>query len=64
MTGARGSFWTGLFVARLDGENWPTCVKFAHEVANLKLGVDGHIEGRIDQRDICDRLDEAVGHKV
>jgi sugar/nucleoside kinase (ribokinase family) len=64
VTGARDSFWAGLLVARLDGNDWPTCVKFAHEVAKLKLRVDGHIERMIARRDLYGRLDAAVEQTV
>jgi sucrose-phosphate synthase len=64
VTGARDSFWAGLLVAHLDGNDWPTCVKFAHEVAKLKLGVEGHVERMIDRRDVYGRLDAAVEQKV
>jgi sugar/nucleoside kinase (ribokinase family) len=64
VTGARDSFWAGLMVARLDGNDWPTCVKFAHEVAKLKLRVQGHVERMIDRRDVYGRLDAAVEQKV
>lgn len=52
VTGARDAFWSGLLVAYLDGHDWPTCVRFAHEVAQLKLGVEGHIERMIDRQKI------------
>ena len=64
VTGARDSFWAGLLVAHLDGNDWPTCVKFAHEVAKLKLGVEGHVERMIDRRDVLAHLDAAVEQKV
>jgi sucrose-phosphate synthase len=64
VTGARDSFWAGLMVAHLDGNDWTTCVKFAHEVAKLKLGVEGHVERMIDRRDVYGRLDAAVEQKV
>jgi sugar/nucleoside kinase (ribokinase family) len=64
VTGACDSFWAGLLVARLDGNDWPTCVKLAHEVAKLKLGVDGHVERMIDRCDLYGRLDAAVEQTV
>ena len=64
VTGARDSFWAGLLVARLDANDWPTCVKFAHEVARLKLCADGHVEHMIDRRDLYGRLDAAVEQTV
>ncbi len=57
VTGARDAFWSGLLVAHLDGHDWPACVRFAHEVARLKLNVEGHIERMIDRRKIYDSLD-------
>jgi sugar/nucleoside kinase (ribokinase family) len=60
VTGARDSFWAGLLVAHLDGNDWPTCVKFADEVAKVKLGVDGHVQRMIDRRDLYGRFDDAV----
>ena len=56
VTGARDAFWSGLLVAHLDGHDWPTCVRFAHEVAQLKLSVEGHIERMIDRQKIYDDL--------
>jgi sugar/nucleoside kinase (ribokinase family) len=64
VTGARDSFWAGLLVAHLDGNDWPTCVKFAHEVAKLKLQVDGHVERMIGRDDVYGRLDAAVEQTV
>lgn len=49
VTGARDAFWSALLVARLDGKGWPDCVRFAHEVAGLKLGVEGHVGRMIDR---------------
>ncbi|MGB3683071.1 MAG: PfkB family carbohydrate kinase [Rubrobacteraceae bacterium] len=63
VTGARDAFWSGLLVAHLDGHDWPTCVRFAHEVARLKLSVEGHIERMIDRRAVYERLD-AAGRKA
>jgi sucrose-phosphate synthase len=60
VTGARDSFWAGLLVAHLDGHDWPTCVKFAHEVAKRKLRVNGHVERMIPRRDLYENLDRAV----
>ncbi len=60
VTGARDSFWAGLLTARLEGHDWATAVKFAHEVAKLKLGVEGHIERMIPRSRIYDQLDAAV----
>jgi sucrose-phosphate synthase len=57
VTGARDAFWSGLLVAHLDGHDWPACVRFAHEVARLKLGVEGHIERMIDRQEIYAGLD-------
>ena len=49
VTGARDAFWSALLVAHLDGEPWARCVRFAHEVAGLKLRVEGHVERMIDR---------------
>ncbi|MDQ3856194.1 MAG: PfkB family carbohydrate kinase [Chloroflexota bacterium] len=59
VTGGRDAFWSGLLMARLDGKPWPLCVRFAHEVASLKLQVVGHVERMIDRQALYDRL-EAV----
>ncbi|CAA9496996.1 MAG: Glycosyltransferase [uncultured Rubrobacteraceae bacterium] len=56
VTGARDAFWSALLVAHLDGKSWPACVRFAHEVAALKLGVEGHVERMIDREVIYGRL--------
>lgn len=60
VTGARDAFWSGLLVARLDGKDWPDCVRFAHEVASLKLRVEGHVERMIDRAGIYARLEIPV----
>ncbi|MDQ4105873.1 MAG: carbohydrate kinase family protein, partial [Actinomycetota bacterium] len=60
VTGARDAFWSGLMVAHLDGHDWPACVRFAHEIARLKLGVEGHIERMIDRRRIYAGLDQTA----
>lgn len=57
VTGARDAFWSALLVGHLDGRDWPTSVRFAHEVAALKLGVEGHVERMIDREVIYGRLD-------
>ena len=56
MTGARDAFWSALLVAHLDGEPWARCVRFAHEVASLKLRVEGHVERMIDREAIYARI--------
>src|SRR5215210_5729162 len=40
VTGARDAFWSALLMAHLDGKDWPEAVRFAHEVASLKLRVE------------------------
>ncbi len=52
VTGARDAFWSGLLMAHLDGHDWSACVRFAHEIARMKLGVEGHIERMIDRQTI------------
>ena len=49
VTGARDAFWSALLVSRLDGKEWAGCVRFAHEIASLKLGVEGHVDRMIDR---------------
>ena len=49
VTGARDAFWSALLVARLDGKEWADCIRFAHEVASIKLGIEGHVERMIDR---------------
>jgi fructokinase len=49
VTGARDAFWSALIVARLDGKPWAEGVRFAHEVAALKLEVVGHVERMMDR---------------
>jgi sucrose-phosphate synthase len=58
VTGGRGAFWGALLVAHLDGQPWSLCVRFAHEVAALKLRVIGHVERMIDRQAIYRRLQE------
>ncbi|HMA34130.1 MAG TPA: PfkB family carbohydrate kinase, partial [Chloroflexia bacterium] len=57
--GGRDAFWSALLVAYLDGKPWPFCVRFAHEVAALKLRVVGHVERMIDREEIYRRVDAA-----
>ena len=57
VTGARDAFWSALLMARLDGKNWSEAVRFAHEVASLKLRVEGHVERMIDR----DALYQKIG---
>ncbi|HEX8155976.1 MAG TPA: PfkB family carbohydrate kinase, partial [Solirubrobacteraceae bacterium] len=57
VTGGRDAFWSALLVAHLDGKPWPLCVRFAHEVAALKLRVVGHVERMIDREAIYGRLE-------
>jgi sucrose-phosphate synthase len=52
VTGARDAFWSALLMAHLDGKDWPEAVRFAHEVASLKLRVEGHVERMIDRESI------------
>lgn len=61
VTGARDAFWSALLVGHLDGKDWPTCVRFAHEVAALKLGVEGHVERMIDREALYERLRRGAG---
>jgi fructokinase len=60
VTGTRAAFWSALLVAHLDGKAWPECVRFAHEVASLKLRVEGHVERMIPRQDIYARLGTAA----
>ena len=63
VTGARDAFWAGMLVARLDGKDWPETIRFAHEVAALKLRVVGHVERMIDRREIYARLHPTTAGK-
>lgn len=55
--GGSDAFWAALLVAHLDGRPWPFCVRFAHEVAALKLPVVGHVERMIDRETFYRRLE-------
>ena len=59
VTGARDAFWSALLMAHLDGKDWPEAVHFAHEVASLKLRVDGHVERMIDRESLYAGLTSA-----
>ena len=59
VTGARDAFWSALLMVHLDGKDWPEAVRFTHEVASLKLGVDGHVERMIDRELIYAGLQDA-----
>jgi sucrose-phosphate synthase len=56
VTGASDAFWSALLMAHLDGKGWSEAVRFAHEVASLKLRVEGHVERMIDREAIYTRL--------
>lgn len=57
VTGGRDAFWSALLIAHLDGKSWPFCIRFAHEVAALKLRVTGHVERMIDRAGLYHRLE-------
>ena len=59
VTGARDAFWSALLMAHLDAKDWPEAVRFAHEVASLKLRVEGHVERMIDRESIYTSLESA-----
>jgi sugar/nucleoside kinase (ribokinase family) len=59
VTGARDAFWSALLMAHLDGKDWPEAIRFAHEVASLKLKVEGHVERMIDRESIYASLESA-----
>jgi fructokinase len=59
VTGARDAFWSALLMAHLDNKNWSDAVRFAHEVASLKLRVEGHVERMIDRESIYGSLEPA-----
>jgi fructokinase len=63
VTGARDAFWSALLMAHLDGKDWPEAICFAHEVASLKLRVEGHVERMIDRQNIYAGL-ESAGQRV
>ena len=46
-------------MARLDGKGWSEAVRFAHEVASLKMKVEGHVERMIDRESIYRSLEPA-----
>ena len=64
VTGARDAFWSALLVAHLEGRDWPTCVRFAHEVASIKLGVEGHVGRMIDRDAIYERLEQGTDQRA
>ncbi len=64
VTGARDAFWSAMLVAHLDGKGWPEAVRFAHEVASLKLRVEGHVERLINREEIYDRLEAPAGQRA
>ena len=57
VTGARDAFWSALLVAHLDGKGWEECVRFAHEIATLKVRVEGHVGRMIDRETIYRQLE-------
>jgi len=60
VTGARDAFWSAMLMAHLDGKDWPEAIRFAHEVASLKLGVEGHVERMIDREALYADLESAA----
>jgi fructokinase len=63
VTGARDAFWSALLMAHLDGKEWSEAVRFAHEVASLKLRVEGHVERMIDRESLYAGL-ASTGQRV
>ena len=63
VTGARDAFWSGMLMSRLDGCDWPTAVRAAHEVASLKMRVEGHVRRMIDRQEIYRRLQVAAAER-
>ena len=63
VTGGGDAFWAGMLVARLDGKDWPETIRFAHEVAALKLRIVGHVERMIDKQKIYTSLQPATAGK-
>jgi len=59
VTGARDAFWSALLMAHLDGKEWPEAVRFAHEVASLKLRAEGHVERMVDRESLYAGLESA-----
>ncbi|MBA2346233.1 MAG: glycosyltransferase [Rubrobacter sp.] len=57
VTGARDAFWSALLVARLDGKGWAECVRFAHQIASIKLGIEGHVERMIDREAFYQKIE-------
>ena len=57
VVGGSDAFWGALLVARLDGKPWPLCVRFAHQVAALKLRVVGHVAHMVDREAMYRHLD-------
>ena len=64
VTGARDAFWSALLVARLDGKEWVECIRFAHEIASLKLGIEGHVERMIDREAFYRKVESAIEQEV
>lgn len=64
VTGARDAFWSALLMAHLDGKDWPGVVHFAHEVASLKLRVEGHVERMIDRESLYAGLKSVGGRTI
>lgn len=60
VTGARDAFWSAILISHLDGKPWAEGVRFAHEVAAIKLGAPGHVERMMD-RDALYRKAEVPG---
>jgi sugar/nucleoside kinase (ribokinase family) len=46
-------------MAYLYGKDWSEAVRFAHEVARLKLRVEGHVERMIDRESIYRGIEPA-----
>ena len=59
VTGGRDAFWSALLMAHLDGKPWAFCIRFAHEVAALKLHTVGHVERMIDREKLYRRLEQS-----
>lgn len=57
-TGAGDSFWAGFLTALLDEKPLEHCLRFAREVAEIKLQTIGPLPANLDRRTIYVRLEK------
>jgi sugar/nucleoside kinase (ribokinase family) len=56
--------YIAVYVSKLGGKCWEECLSFAHEVATLELGDEGHAERMVDRHALYERLETSAGQRA